>query len=145
MNGVHRLRPTLCPCAPVPPPDVRRAHAGFDGRFKERQREASVEAALICSEDAAAGSGPMLPGCQAVLRVSQSQLEQVIRDQGQVLGRFRLKLLWVRAVLWWAKPPRSHTHMSLPHGGGAPHQQAPVSRGILLRCSPSTIRPTMVP
>ena len=82
-----------------------------------------MEAALICSEDAAAGSGPMLPGCQAVLRVSQSQLEQVIRDQGQVKGVFRLKLLWVWAGLWWAKPPRPHTHMRIPLAG-APHQHA---------------------
>ncbi len=74
-------------------------NSGFDGRFRERQRETTIEAALVGGEGETEDGAhhviaarsqvpseiPLTPGGQAVLRLSAAQLEMVVQDQGLVL------------------------------------------------------------
>lgn len=90
--------------SPLKSPPLPYSTSGFDGRFRERQRESTAEAVLICSEDGGPG-GPqaaaedviLVPGSQSLIRVSEAQLDQVIRDKGQVRLREASQLLFH----WW--------------------------------------------
>eukprot|EP00798_Chlamydomonas_sp_ICE-L_P024041 gene24041-9618_t len=55
---------------------------GFSGKYRERPRESTVEAALIGLEDV---ESLVIPGVEAVMRVEQAILDQVIGDEGQVV------------------------------------------------------------